>query len=288
MKMKRYFSFIIAFMLLATAFLSGCESSEESSAEPSKTQVSYKLSIKTNGGMAMEDIGVYVYKTDSPDDLVWGGYTDKNGAVDFFVYGEDSLFAVLKEVPAGYTAEQRYSLTEGANEITLSAVLLDESALFGQKFKLGSVSLDFSFDTDGKQYKLSEILKEKQAVVLNFWYINCGPCRSEFPYIKQAYEKYSDKLELIAINPYDGTADSVAAYKNELGLEFPVVSAESRWQEAFGITAYPTTIVIDRFGTVAMVHHGSFADAESVEKIFDYFTSEDYVQTTVRNLSDIK
>lgn len=288
MKTKRLLILSIALITAVSLFLPGCNGSEESSAEPETASREFLVEIKTNGGMPLERIGLYVYNTDEPDVLVWGGYTDKNGSLDFKAYGTNSLFAVLKDVPEGYVAEERYDLTEGENTISLSSELLDESAMLDTTFASGSVAFDFSLKADGKEYKLSDLLNEKKAVVLNFWFINCGPCRSEFPFLQQAYEKYRDSVEVIAVNPYDGTESSVASYKNELGLSFPVTVGDSAWSKAFNISAFPTTVVIDRFGTVAMIHRGSFADYESVDSIFGYFTSEDYVQSKIINLSDIK
>lgn len=288
MNTKRIFTLLIALIMAVSLFLPGCNGSEESSAEPETTKKEFLVEIKTNGGMPLERIGFYVYNADDPNDLVWGGYTDKNGSLDFKANRANSLFAVLKDVPEGYIAEERYALTEGENTISLSAKLLDESAISDKVFESGSVAFDFSLKADGKEYKLSDLLSEKKAVVLNFWFINCGPCRSEFPFLQQAYEKYQNSVEIIAVNPYDGTESSVASYKEELGLSFPVIAGENDWINAFRINAFPTTVVIDRFGTVAMIHRGSFADFESVDRIFGYFTSEDYVQSKTNNLSDIK
>ena len=84
--------------------------------------------------------------------------------------------------------------------------LLSEDELDGVTFKRGDVFADMSVTTpDGITYKISELLKEKKAVVINFWYLNCGPCKMEFPYMQEAYEKYKDDIEILAVNPYDGT-----------------------------------------------------------------------------------
>lgn len=286
MKIKRLFTLLIALITAVSLFLSGCNGSEESSAEPNVSE--YTVEIKTNGGMPLERVGIYVYKTDDPEYLVWGGYTDKNGRVDFTARVSSELFAVLKDTPKGYCVAERYALAAGENTVFLPSELLDESAMQDTVFETGSVAFDFSLTADGKEYKLSSLLNEKKAVVLNFWFINCGPCRSEFPFLQQAYEKYGDSVEIIAINPYDGTESSVAAYKEELGLSFPTVAGDVAWKNAFKISAYPTTVVIDRFGTVAFVHRGSFADFESVDRLLSYFTSEDYIQSKLNNLSDIK
>lgn len=180
--------------------------------------------------------------------------------------------------------------------IRLQAALQD-GALADQSLSLGDMMCDFSVmagdpavtsSTLTVEYTLSELLKTKKAVVLNFWFEGCGPCRTEFPYLQKAYEAYADEIEVLAINPYDGTAQSVITYAANLGLTFPVVKGEDAWQSAMELTAYPTTVVIDRYGMIAMIHKGSVTQEGVFEAVFDHFTADDYVQHTVRNLSELE
>ena len=67
-----------------------------------------------------------------------------------------------------------------------------------------------------------------------------------------------------------------------------MAKGDSSWESAFGVTAYPTTVVIDRYGTVAMMHTGYLTSKEDFAKVFDYFTADNYTQSVVRNLSDIE
>ena len=167
--------------------------------------------------------------------------------------------------------------------------LLSEDELEGVTFKRGDVFADMSVTTpDGTTYKISEILKEKKAVVLNFWYINCGPCQMEFPYMQDAYETYQDKLEILAVNPYDGTDDTVAAFQKKFELTFPMAVIEEEWAQYMGLQAYPTTVVIDRYGIVSFVHVGMITEVEEFNKLFEFFTAETYEQTVIRKISDIE
>ena len=199
----------------------------------------------------------------------------------------DAYVAVLQEVPAGYITEEVYSIQDTQTEIRLE-ITLDGNAE-DVTYKLGDVVLDFEVTvTNGTTYQLSELLKEKKAVVLNFWFLNCGPCKMEFPFLQEAYDEYKDKIEVLAINPVDGTNDKITAYAQENGLTFPMAVGDVKWQNSFVLTAYPTTVVIDRYGTVAMIHKGSITEKETFTKIFSYFTSDTYEQTTIRNISDIE
>lgn len=167
--------------------------------------------------------------------------------------------------------------------------LVPEEELEGKKFKRGDVFADMTVTTpDGKTYKISEILKEKKAVVLNFWYINCGPCQMEFPYMQDAYETYQSDLEILAVNPYDGTDETVADFQKKYELTFPMAVVEEEWAQYMGLQAYPTTVVIDRYGIVSFVHTGMITEVDEFNKLFAFFTAEDYEQTVIRNISDIE
>lgn len=287
MKTVKKQSFLIT-VLAVLLLCAGCGGNlaEDSSVTPGAVYT-YTVQVKTEGGMALSGLRVTSY--DKSDGLVWTAVTDEDGRISFDAR-ETGLYAILQEVPEGYEVLDSYDLNEnGITQISLKTVLSDGSDLTGAAFELGSVVRDFSVtDTNGTAHKISELLGEKKAVVLNFWFINCGPCKSEFPYLQQAYEEYSDEIEVLALNPVDGTDESIAAFGQELGLTFPMSKCGEEWASCFNLTAYPTTVVIDRYGTVAMMHKGSVTDKETFVKIFEFFTSDDYKQTTIRNLSDIK
>jgi len=167
--------------------------------------------------------------------------------------------------------------------------LLSEEELEGVTFKRGDVFADMSVTTpDGTTYKISELLKEKKAVVLNFWYINCGPCQMEFPYMQDAYETYKDDLEILAVNPYDGTDETVADFQKKFELTFPMAVIDEEWAQHLELQAYPTTVVIDRYGIVSFKHTGMITEVEEFNKLFEFFTADDYEQTVIRKISDIE
>lgn len=177
----------------------------------------------------------------------------------------------------------------GDTETESELELVPEDELEGKTFKRGDVFADMTVTTpEGKTYKISEILKEKKAVVLNFWYINCGPCQMEFPYMQEAYENYKDGIEILAVNPYDGTDETVAEFQKKFELTFPMAVVEEEWAQYMGLQAYPTTVVIDRYGIVSFVHTGMITDVKEFNKLFHFFTAEDYEQTVIRNISDIE
>lgn len=287
MKMKkRILLILIAVVLLTSACTVDNDIVSELSADE-KTQ--YTVEVKTQGGMPLSDVLVYVYRDSSKNDLVWAGETDEEGKISFQALVSQNFVAVLQELPQGYVTQDVYSISNDYTSIIVESVLLGGTDLFNTTYKLGDVFGDFVITSvDGTEYKISELLQTKKAIVLNFWFINCGPCKMEFPYLQQTYEEYQNDIEVLALNPLDGTDESVLKYAQDLELTFPMSACDSQWQTCMQLTAYPTTVIIDRYGTIAMIHRGSITEKEVFANIFDYFTSEGYQQTKIRNISEIQ
>lgn len=250
--------------------------------------MTYTVQVKNASDAPMEGIGVYIYEDDTLTDLVWFDKTDAQGQVSFTAAASDKYVAALGNIPTGYAAEAYYPLTGELTEIVLSAGVMSEEDMKNLTYALGDLMMDFTItDTEGKEYTLSELLKTKKAVVLNFWYTTCEPCKAEFPYLQEAYEKYKDLIEVLAMNPVDTDEAAVAAFKAEMGLTFPVAVVDELWAQIMKLTAYPTTVVIDRFGNITLIHKGSIDSADTFEQIFAYFTSDDYVQKNIESIDEI-
>ena len=103
-------------------------------------------------------------------------------------------------------------------------------------------------DVNGNTYTFSELLATKKAIVLNFWFINCGPCQMEFPYLQAAADMYCNDIAVLAINPTDDRENQIKNYAINNDLSLPFIKGEQEWISAFSLQGFPTTVVIDRYG----------------------------------------
>ena len=115
----------------------------------------------------------------------------------------------------------------------------------------GQEAPDFALPlTDGSEAKLSELLQDKEVVVLNIFASWCGPCKEEFPDMEKTYQKYKDKMEIVAVTgDPDDTMDDMAKYKEEHGLSFSV-GLKNESIDSLKVGGFPTTYVIDRNGKI--------------------------------------
>ena len=280
---------VLALILCLSCMMVSCRKQESVETTATKgASTTYTIEITTGSGMALEGIGIYIYTDDTLGELVWFAKTDAKGIVSFTDAASDSYVAVLSGVPEGYPVEEQYPLTGETTQIVLGNEIVEVDDLDGITLKLGDMIIDYTFTAvDGTEYTISELLQEKNAVVLNFWYLECAPCKAEFPYLQEAYEKHSDQIEVLAVNPVNTDEEAVAAFRSEQGLTFPMALCDEKWQEVMQITAYPTTVVIDRFGNIALIHKGSVPETALFDRIFSYYGAGDYVQTIADSVDDI-
>ena len=272
-------SLILSIILIISLVLTGCNNSNNNE------KILYTINVETVGGLLLEDVLVTVYKDGEMQQLQWKAETDENGEVTFNAEPSKTYYAVLDKVPNGYKLDSVYEISSENTNIVLETVLHDNDDISSTNFKLGSIVSDFTVTTtNGENYKVSDLLKSKKAIVLNFWFLNCQPCKLEFPYLQQAYNDFSEKLEVIAINPVDGNNVEINSFAQSNELTFPMV----RYDGQLNFEAYPTTVVIDRYGTICMIHRGSITSKEEFVKIFEYFTVDEYQQKLIKNISDIK
>lgn len=286
-KLYKAASVMICVCILA-ALLVGCSGDPADPTADGTSKTTYSLVLKNASGLPLADVRVFIYEDADQSELVCVGKTDAEGAISFIDETSDSYVAVLDELPVGYSAEQSYELTGESTVITLTQRELTEEDMDQLSYSLGDAMLDFSItDCEGVEYTLSQLLTEKRAVVLNFWYLNCAPCKMEFPYLQEAYEQYSDQITLLAMNPVDGDDASISAFKSENGLTISMSRCDIRWQSMMNVSAYPTTVIIDRYGNICLIHRGMFTDSTALKNALEYFTGDDYKQEFFDSIEEI-
>lgn len=164
--------------------------------------------------------------------------------------------------------------------LSCAAVAEEDAAVVYQP---GDQIEDFTVTTwDGNTITLSELLAEKDMVLINIWATWCGPCRNEFPYMQEAYEQYSDEIEIVALSCEETDTDDVLAeFVAEMGLTFPVASDTPGLRSRFDTDGIPTSIVIDRNGVVCFIEVGSMPDVDSFTRLFDVYVADDYTDSVL-------
>ncbi len=242
-------------------------------------KVKYTVNIQTSAGMPLSEIDVYIYSDAEKTDMKDFGKTDTNGNISFNLVSGVDYVIVLSGVPKGYDVKDIYSFSGTNADITLATALIKDE-ISTAKLSLGDVMYDFTLTTaEGEEFTLSEVLKEKKMVMLNFWYTNCSWCLTEFPIMNEVYADYKDDIEIIALDPMPNEDNAVVKnFQIENGLSFPMASCPYSWAEVFGVSGYPTSVFIDRNGVICLIEAGAITSKRPFISAFEHFTSDSYKQ----------
>ena len=134
------------------------------------------------------------------------------------------------------------------NELEASEQREKESAA---KQAPGVEAPDFTLnDINGNPFTLSSL--RGKYVILDFWGSWCGWCIKGFPEMKQYYQKYKGKFEILGVDCSDTEeAWKKAVSENQLPwLHVFNPQDNKNLQESYGITGYPTKIILGPDGKI--------------------------------------
>lgn len=119
-------------------------------------------------------------------------------------------------------------------------------------------AVDFNLtDQYGNTHPLSQY--KGKTIFLNFWGTWCPPCRAEMPDIQKLYEEFDqegeDALVILGVAApnlgKEKSEDGIKTFLEENGYTYPVLmDTEAELFQTYGITSFPTTIMIDRDGNL--------------------------------------
>ena len=103
-------------------------------------------------------------------------------------------------------------------------------------------------DLDGKPVNLRSLIGT--ALVINYWYSSCPPCREEMPALGLVAGEFSDRVRFVGINPQDdaATARRVAAERGTTYTQ--LLDRTQRSVDALSLSGFPTTVLVASDGTI--------------------------------------
>ena len=147
---------------------------------------------------------------------------------------------------------------EKMRSATRAFVVLAVAAISAAALAKSSRAPDFRLPgVNGRPVSLSQY--RGKVVLLDFWATWCGPCRSEIPSFVALQKKYRKQgLVVIGLSIDQGGSRVVADFARRNKVNYPVAIADDAVRQAYGgISAIPTTFLINRRGEIAKRYVGA-------------------------------
>lgn len=129
----------------------------------------------------------------------------------------------------------------------------DGGAVGDEAPELSAVTLD------GDSVSLAGLRGE--VVLLNVWATWCVPCRKEVPELESIHETYADQgLRVVGVTvDHRGAEAEIRQFMDRFGMTYDVWwDPDGTVIDAFGAVGVPLTVLLDRDGTIAWRHLGTF------------------------------
>jgi thiol-disulfide isomerase/thioredoxin len=107
----------------------------------------------------------------------------------------------------------------------------------------------------GPETSVASALAGKKALLINFWFLRCAPCRAELPALQKLHDEFKDDgLAILAINS-DDDREAIDRYVATSGWTFPIgLGFKERKNQNipanFFVDLFPTNYLLDHSGKV--------------------------------------
>ncbi len=115
---------------------------------------------------------------------------------------------------------------------------------------------------DGRKYE-SAALRGK-VIVINFWYIGCGPCKAEMPELNRLVKDYAGKEVVFLALTFDD-AENLRAFLKQTPFTYEIIPDSQGLVDQLSLTAFPAHYVLNQRGESELMLYGS--GEKNVEQI---------------------
>jgi len=138
-----------------------------------------------------------------------------------------------------------------------------------QKFNamLNKPAPDFELlDLQGKRWSLKDL--RGKIVVLNFWFTSCPPCIEEMPELNKLVQEYGNQNVVFLGLTYNNAAQ-VNTFLQKRTFSYKQLPNSHAVNTKYQVSSWPTSIVIDKEGTIKMIIGSSPKIREELETVIN-------------------
>lgn len=167
--------------------------------------------------------------------------------------GEDFV-DIFEALPSDYQGNIVYPLVQAQYKSEKKNLEMEQKQKNLQSGQVEAPAFTLK-DLEGKEVSLSDF--RGKWVILDFWGSWCPWCIKGFPELKEAYQKYAGKLEIIGIDCRESEAEWRAGVQKYQLPWVNVYNPEgSKLTEEYGVQGYPTKAIVNPEGKIANITVG--------------------------------
>ena len=151
----------------------------------------------------------------------------------------------INMLPGGKTAMLSRLSAEETERMFAKMPKPPESKFFITGEKISSFS---ERDMNGNKFNLKELTGK--VVVLNFWFINCGPCRQEMPQLNELVETYKSNTNVVFLAVSLDPKYDIKEFLKTNPFSYNIIDNGRYIASKYNVTSYPTHAVLDKQGKV--------------------------------------
>lgn len=217
-----------------------------------------------NAKTIVKDGSGYVYPYAVWSKLLQSGdYTlkiDKSSSTD----NQEYFLYQMNEDEKKIALERRKSMLPQMPKPKTSDVFNEGDQFKGEKFT----------DINGNKYDLRS--SAGKVYVLNFWFINCPPCKQEIPELNDLVKKYENNKDVVFIAIALDSKSELKEFLKTSPFNYNIVDDGDYFAKKYGVQYYPTHVIIGKdelikFSTVGLASNTIYwldkVIAEQVEKL---------------------
>lgn len=103
-------------------------------------------------------------------------------------------------------------------------------------------------DINGNRFKTKDL--KGKVLVINFWFINCPPCKMEIPELNELVENYKDNKDVVFIAIGLDEKYEIKDFLKRLPFNYNIIDRGTTLAESYKINAFPTHVVVDKEGKI--------------------------------------
>ena len=159
-------------------------------------------------------------------------------AVDIYVDADDKLALLLMRP---IKEEEKMNIQQKMGKA--------KEEMEGEKAPIFSVK-----SIEGKSFDLKKL--KGKIVVLNFWFTTCMPCVLEMPELNKIVQKYKNNKDIVFLGFALDSKKQIEAFLQTNPFKYNLVEKSNTIAKRYKVSAYPTHIVIDKKGNIALYRMG--------------------------------